>query len=73
MKEYGIHEAAYLNMVVTNGLFVVGTRYVSDLKENPLTLYHSEASHYAVENGVSQLKSEADGEKSHPCCFGKTL
>ena len=38
MKQFGIHEAAYLNMVVTNGLFVVGTRYVSDPKENALTL-----------------------------------
>ncbi len=55
MKQYGIHEPAYLNMVVTNGLFVVGSRYVSDSKENPLTLYHSEATHYAVENGVSQM------------------
>ena len=61
MKQFGIHEAAYLNMVVTNGLFVVGTRYVSDPKENALTLYHSEATHYAVENGVSQMTDSADG------------
>src|SRR6185369_11984406 len=27
MAENGIEEAAYLNMVVTNGLFTVGTRY----------------------------------------------
>jgi len=64
MKEYGIHEPAYLNMVVTNGLFVVGTRYISDPKETPLTLYHSEASRYAVENGVSQMKSSSNGEKA---------
>jgi glutamine amidotransferase len=57
MKGYGIHEPAYLNMVVTNGLFVVGSRYVSDLRENPLTLYHSEATHYAVEDGISQMLS----------------
>ncbi len=63
MKQYGIHEPAYLNMVVTNGLFVVGSRYVSDSKENPLTLYHSEATHYAVENGVSQM-SPAGGDKA---------
>jgi predicted glutamine amidotransferase len=62
MKENGIHDAAYLNMVVTSGLFVVGTRYVSDAKENPLTLYHSEASHYAINNGVGHLSP--DGEKA---------
>jgi len=64
MKQFGIHEAAYLNMVVTNGLFVVGTRYVSDPKENALTLYHSEATHYAVENGVSQMTDSADGARA---------
>lgn len=63
MKAYGIHDAAYLNMVVTNGLFVVGTRYVSDPKENPLTLYHSEASHYAISNGISYM-SATDGDKA---------
>ena len=64
MKQFGIHEAAYLNMVVTNGLFVVGTRYVSDPKENALTLYHSEATHYAVENGVSQMTDSSDGARA---------
>jgi glutamine amidotransferase len=64
MKQFGIHEAAYLNMVVTNGLFVVGTRYVSDPKENALTLYHSEATHYAVENGVSQMTDSAEGARA---------
>jgi predicted glutamine amidotransferase len=64
MKQYGIHEAAYLNMVVTNGLFVVGTRYVSDPNENPLTLYHSEASHYSVQNGLSNMAPTATGDKA---------
>jgi glutamine amidotransferase len=64
MKHYGIHEAAYLNMVVTNGLFVVATRYVTDAKETPLTLYHSEAAHYAVENGVGQISTTVDGDKA---------
>ena len=64
MQQHGIHEPAYLNMVITNGLFVVGTRYVSDAKENPLTLYHSEAGHYAVENGISQISSNGSGDKA---------
>jgi predicted glutamine amidotransferase len=63
MKENGILDAAYLNMVVTNGLFFVGTRYVSDAKEQPLTLYHSEAVHYDINNnGIGQLSP--DGEKA---------
>jgi glutamine amidotransferase len=64
MKAYGINEAAYLNMVVTNGLFVVGTRYVSDPKESPLTLYHSEAGHYAVENGFGHMSAAPNGNKA---------
>jgi predicted glutamine amidotransferase len=64
MKAHGIMEAAYLNMVVTNGLFIVGTRYVSDPKEDPLTLYHSAATHYAIQNGVSQMTVSADNDKA---------
>ena len=55
MKETGIAEPAYLNMVFTNGLFIVGTRYVSDVSEEALTLYHSEGSRYVCEDGVCQM------------------
>lgn len=55
MQENGITEAAYLNMVITNGLFIVGTRYVTDPKEEPLTLYFSEGSKYVCENGVCRM------------------
>ena len=55
MKENGIAEPAYLNMVFTNGLFIVGTRYVSDASEEALTLYHSEGSRYVCEDGVCQM------------------
>ena len=64
MKKNGIQEAAYLNMVVTNGLFIVGTRYVSNPKEDPLTLYHSAATHYAIENGVSHMTVSGDNDKA---------
>lgn len=55
MHENGITEAAYLNMVVTNGLFIVGTRYVTDPLEEPLTLYFSEGSKYVCEDGVCRM------------------
>lgn len=64
MKKYGITEPAYLNMVVTNGLFIVATRYVSDPKEEPLTMYHSEGGRYVVEDGNTRLESPMDDDNS---------
>jgi predicted glutamine amidotransferase len=64
MAENGITEAAYLNMVVTNGLFVVGARYVTDPKEEPLTLYHSEGSRFVVEDGVTHLMAPEDDDQA---------
>jgi len=62
MAENKIHEAAYLNMVVTNGSFIVGTRYVTSPNEDPLTLYHSEGSRYVVEDGISQMVAPEDND-----------
>jgi len=62
MAAHGIHEAAYLNMVITNGSFIVGTRYVTSPKEDPLTLYHSEGSRYVVEGGISQMVAPEDND-----------
>ncbi|MBL7858274.1 MAG: class II glutamine amidotransferase [Cyclobacteriaceae bacterium] len=64
MKVNGIDEPAYLNMVVTNGLFVVATRYVTDPSEEPLTLYHSEGSRFIVEDGITQLTAPADDDQA---------
>jgi len=64
LKENNIKDAAYLNMVFTEGNFVVATRYVSDENEEPLTLYHSEGSRYVVENGVSRLEAPQDDDQA---------
>lgn len=64
MAAHGIKEPAYLNMVVTNGLFLVGTRYCSDPKEEPLTLYHSEGSRYVVEDGVTRMEAPEDDDQA---------
>ena len=64
MKENGIEETAYLNMVVTNGLFFVGTRYTTDPKEDPLTLYHSEGGRYVVEDGISTMVAPEDDDQA---------
>jgi len=64
MKEVGIDEPAYLNMAITNGAFIVATRFVSDEKEEPLTLYHSEGSRYVVENGVTRMEAPKDDDNA---------
>jgi glutamine amidotransferase len=64
MADYGITEPAYLNMVFTNGLFFVGTRYCTDPKEEPLTLYHSEGSRYVVEDGISRMEAPDDDDQA---------
>ncbi len=64
MNECGVKEEAYLNMMVTNGLFFVGTRYVTNPKEEPLTLYHSEGSRYVVEDGITQLIAPEDDDNA---------
>jgi predicted glutamine amidotransferase len=64
MAENGIKEEAYLNMFVTNGLFFVGTRYVTNPKEEPLTLYHSEGGRYVVEDGVSHMVAPDDDDQA---------
>jgi len=62
VKDVGIRDAAYLNMVITNGLFIVATRYVSDPNEDALTLYHSEGARYVVENGQGRLEAPEDDD-----------
>lgn len=64
MADYNIQEPAYLNMVFTNGLFIVATRYVTDPKEEPLTLYHSEGSRYVVEDGNTRLEAPKDNDNA---------
>jgi predicted glutamine amidotransferase len=62
MAEHGIKEEAYLNMVFTNGLFLVGSRYCTNPKEEPLTLYHSEGSRFVVEDGVTRMEAPEDDD-----------
>ena len=64
MKDNGVTEAAYLNMCVTNGSFLVATRYCTDPKEEPLTLYHSEGGRYVVDDGVSKMVAPKDDDES---------
>ncbi|MEX1239978.1 MAG: class II glutamine amidotransferase [Cyclobacteriaceae bacterium] len=64
MKDHQITEPAYLNMVVTNGTFFVGTRYTTHSGEVPLTLYHSEGGRYVVEDGISFMVAPKDDDQA---------
>ena len=64
MAEEGIAEEGYLNMALTNGLFIVATRYCTDPEIEPLTLYHSEGSRFVVENGETRMEAPADDDEA---------
>ncbi len=64
MAKHDIKEEAYLNMVVTDGNFLVGTRYVTNPNEDPLTLYHSEGGRYVVEDGVTHMMAPEDDDQA---------
>ena len=64
MKDQGIHDPAYLNMMVTNGNFFVATRYTTDPTQEPLTLYHSEGGRYVVEDGISYMVAPHDDDEA---------
>jgi glutamine amidotransferase len=64
MKEFELEEPAYLNMVVTNGDFMVATRYVTNPSLEPLTLYHSQGSKYVCEEGICHMLEPDEKEKA---------
>lgn len=64
MVKHDIKEEAYLNMVITNGQFIVGTRYCTNPNEDPLTLYHSEGGRYVVEDGVTHMMAPEDDDQA---------
>lgn len=64
LPKVGIAEPAYLNMAITDGSFIVATRYCTDPAEEQLTLYHSEGSRYVVEDGQTRLEAPADDDQA---------
>lgn len=64
MTHQGITEPAFLNMMLTDGTFFVGTRYTTDPSEEPLTLYHSEGGRYIIEDGISQMVAPEDDDQA---------
>jgi len=55
-KKRKIKETTYLNVVITDGQTVVGTRFIEAAdSEEPLSLYFSEGSRYVCEDGVCRM------------------
>ncbi|RMF65334.1 MAG: hypothetical protein D6743_08135, partial [Calditrichaeota bacterium] len=55
LREHEVSKPILLNVAVTNGDFVIATRYVSDAGMQPHTLYHSEGSRYVCRDGVCRM------------------
>jgi glutamine amidotransferase len=63
-QQIGCDETTWLNVVVTDGVSVVGVRWTSDPAEEPLSLYWSEGSRYVCEQGVCRMEKAKPGEAS---------
>lgn len=55
-SQHGIKEPTHLNMVLTEGNWIVASRYVTDPALTPPTLYHSEGSRFDCEDGVCRMR-----------------
>lgn len=64
MKDRGIAEPAYLNMVFIDGERMVGLRYTTGENVKPLTLYYSEGSKYICEEGACYMVPANGSDKS---------
>jgi len=59
-KEAKVTAPTYLNTCITNGKFMVATRYCSDLSEEAPSLYYSTGSQYVCQDGVCHLVQSPD-------------
>lgn len=58
-KQYGIGETSFLNLVLTNGQWVIATRYVSDTNKTPRSLYYSAGSELEHVDGFYHMQPTA--------------
>lgn len=63
MKEFGIIDPAYFNLVITDGKKMVGSRFVSHKNVKPLSLHHSESGKFVCKNGVATLLKDNINER----------
>lgn len=60
MKDHGILQPAYLNMVWTDGRIAVALRYVTDPSTHALTLYYSAGKRYVCEKNQCRMIGSMD-------------
>lgn len=56
-----------LNTVLTNGKSMVATRYISDKKEAPLSLYFAVGEHVTPEKGGGRYERKRNGDRRRAC------
>ena len=57
-NQFGLDEPSYLNLMITNGNLLVGSRYVTDSEKNPRSLYHSEGARYECKDGKCLMNKD---------------
>lgn len=57
-ERFGISEPSYLNLMITDGNLVVGSRYVTDSDKEPRSLYHSEGARYECKDGKCLMNKD---------------
>ncbi len=62
-RQEKIKDGTYLNTVVTDGTFMIATRFVTT-DEEPLTLYFSEGSRYVCEDGICRMEKASPDERA---------
>jgi predicted glutamine amidotransferase len=55
-NRYGLKGTSKLNILITNGKEMIGSRYVSGSDETPLTLHHSEGKKYQCKDGYCHMQ-----------------
>jgi ergothioneine biosynthesis protein EgtC len=63
-RDQKVKAETYLNTAITNGKFLVCTRYCSDPAIEPLSLYYSTGARYVCQDGVCHMVSASPGEAS---------
>lgn len=63
-QEHKLPRENYVNSCLTNGKFMVATRYCSKPDEEPLSLYYSVGTRYECEGGVCRIDKSGTGKKA---------
>ena len=63
-RDHGIDNPSLLNLVVSNGCWIVAVKYISDASDNANTLYYSSGSKYECEEGICKMDKSIKDQHS---------